>query len=276
MLRTLNQAHLPYLVGGAFALAEHTGIYRLTKDLDIMVRPRDCGRVLALFSAAGYATEVTDPVWLAKVTSDDGTYLDVLFRSGNAVCEVDNEWFAHARPGIVMGQPVMFAPPEEIVWTKAFVMERDRYDGADVAHYFLAVGDSLDWPRLLRRFGEHWRVLLSHLVLFGFVYPGRRDRLPAWVMAELTGRLAAEASAPAAAAEADLCRGTLLSRSHYLMDVGSRGFRDPRFIARGTITSRQARSWKALAQRDRARLLHAAGLVPDPPTSPPRGPGRPR
>ena len=31
---------------------------------------------------------------------------------------------------------------------------------------------TLDWNRVLRRFEPHWRVLLSHLVLFGFIYPG--------------------------------------------------------------------------------------------------------
>ena len=61
-------------------------------------------------------------------------------------------------------------------------MERERYDGADVAHLLRAHGDRLDWPRLLRRFGPHWRVLLSHLVLFGFIYPGERALVPAWVM----------------------------------------------------------------------------------------------
>ncbi len=59
-----------------------------------------------------------------------------------------------------------------MIWSKAFIMERERYDGADIAHLILACGRDLDWRRLLGRFGRRWRVLLSHLVLFGFVYPG--------------------------------------------------------------------------------------------------------
>ena len=50
-------------------------------------------------------------------------------------------------------------------------MERERYDGADVAHIILAYGDRMDWRRLIDRFGRYWRVLLSHLVLYGFIYP---------------------------------------------------------------------------------------------------------
>ena len=42
-------------------------------------------------------------------------------------------------------------------------MERERYDGADVAHLFRHCSGLLNWERLVRRFGPHWRVLLSHL-----------------------------------------------------------------------------------------------------------------
>ena len=41
---------------------------------------------------------------------------------------------------------VLVAPAEESLWCKAFVMERERFDGADVAHIILAYGDRLDWP----------------------------------------------------------------------------------------------------------------------------------
>ena len=62
-------------------------------------------------------------------------------------------------------------PVEEMIWSKAFLMERERFDGADVLHLMRARQKEINWPRLLSRFGEHWRVLLSHLVLFPYVYP---------------------------------------------------------------------------------------------------------
>ena len=76
-----------------------------------------------------------------------------------------------------------------MIWSKAFIQERERFDGADVIHLLRETGPSLDWPRLLMRFGDHWRVLLSHLILFGFVYPDKRQNVPAWVMDELMRRL---------------------------------------------------------------------------------------
>src|ERR671930_659088 len=38
------------------------------------------------------------------------------------------------------------------------------------------------------RVDDLWRVLLSHLILFGFVYPDKRQNIPAWVMEELIRR----------------------------------------------------------------------------------------
>src|SRR5206468_1316705 len=96
----------------------------------------------------------------------------VIFSSGNGVAKVDDEWFEHATAGRFLGEDIQLCPPEEMIWSKGFLLERERCDAADVIHLIHARGPRLDWERLLRRFGPHWRVLLSHLILFGFVYPG--------------------------------------------------------------------------------------------------------
>ncbi len=104
----------------------------------------------------------------------------------------------------------------------------------------------LDWRHLLGRFGdEHWRVLFSHLVLFGFVYPSERAKVPGWVLEELTGRLLAEARAGAAPADGKLCRGTLLSRAQYLIDVDEWGYEDARLAPRGPMTGEEIVHWTA-------------------------------
>src|SRR5690349_17001578 len=65
-LTVLNEAHVPYMVGGAYALERLTGIIRRTKDIDIFVRPTDCAATLDALGDAGYGTELVDPMWLAK------------------------------------------------------------------------------------------------------------------------------------------------------------------------------------------------------------------
>src|SRR5262249_16447077 len=149
-------------------------------------------------------------------------FVDVIFSSGNAVAAVDDGWFANAVPGEVLGMPARLVPAEEMIWQKAFIQERERYDGADIAHLVRAC--DLDWRRLPSPFGPHWRLLLSQLVTFGFVYPSERDRVPEWVMSDLLARLQAELTGPPP--EERVCRGTLLSREQYLIDVKRWGYID--------------------------------------------------
>jgi hypothetical protein len=215
-LSLLQRSQVPFLVGGAYALARQTGIVRHTKDLDIFTRPADGPRVLQVLSAAGYRTELTDPRWLGKAFLGED-YIDVIFSSGNAIATVDDGWFAHAIDAHMLGLPVQLCPPEETIWSKAFVMERERYDGADIAHLLRASAGQLDWDRLLARFGTHWRVLLSHLILFGYIYPAESPQIPPSVMSTLLDRLQHEIHHPPAAGQ--LCQGTLLSRAQYAIDI---------------------------------------------------------
>jgi hypothetical protein len=223
----LQQAQVPFLVGGAYALARHTGIVRHTKDFDIFTRPKDYQRVLHVLSAAGYRTELTDPRWLAKGYAGED-FIDVIFSSGNAVAEVDDVWFEHAIEAEMLGLLVQLCPPEETIWSKAFVMERERYDGADIAHLLRAYGNQLDWDRLLDRFDSHWRVLFSHLILFGFIYPCEQECIPPYVMDALLDRLRSEVQPPSTAGR--LCQGTLLSKVQYATDVDRWGYQDARLL----------------------------------------------
>ena len=148
------------------------------------------------FEQLGYETEMPFPHWLGKIHRG-AHFMDVIFSSGNGVARVDDLWFEHATKTNVLGVIVRLSPAEEMIWSKAFIQERERYDGADVAHLLRETGPSLDWPRLLMRFGDYWRVLLSQLILFGFVYPDKRQNVPQWVMDELMRRLERQPPEPA-------------------------------------------------------------------------------
>jgi hypothetical protein len=241
-LEMLNRSGVPYMVGGTYAFQYYAGISRTTKDFDIFIRPRDLARILEVLQRTGFKTEVTFTHWLAKAYHGD-KFIDIIFSSGNAVAEVDDEWFAHAVDEEVLGVPVKLCPAEEMIWSKALIMERERYDGADVAHLFRHCSGLLKWDRLVRRFGPHWRVLLSHLIQFGFIYPGERALIPASVMKDLIGRLSAELDVPTR--DSKVCQGTLLSRAQYLVDVDEWGYDDARAVPRGYMTDEQIQVWTA-------------------------------
>jgi hypothetical protein len=240
VLQILDDAGVPFLVGGAYAFACCTGIERQTKDLDLFLRRSDYERAAQALQAAGHRPELTYPHWLAKVRAG-GEFIDLIFNSGNGIALVDDDWFRHALDAPLLDRPVKVAPVEETIWSKAFIMERERYDGADVAHLLHARATDLDWQRLLLRFGAHWRVLLSHLVLFGFIYPDERRRVPAWVMRHLLDRLRAETEAPPP--QDRVSEGTLLSRQQYLSDLEAQGYRDGRARPRGNMSEDEIAQW---------------------------------
>jgi hypothetical protein len=240
-MRVLKEAGVEFLVGGAYAFERYTGIARDTKDFDVFVRYLERDRALDALAAAGYRTEMTFPHWLGKAYGGE-LFVDLIFSSGNGVATVDDAWFAHARPGCVLGMPVLLSPPEEMIWSKAFIMERERFDGADVTHLIHAVAEDIDWQRLVARFGRHWRVLLTHLILFGFVYPSERARVPAAVMEYLLHRLQNELSSPS---PERVCQGTILSRAQYLLDLQRAGYADARLAPRGALTPDEVALWTA-------------------------------
>ena len=239
-MEALNDARLPFLVGGGFALGQYTAVQRDTKDFDIFVRREEYDPIMKVLELAGFDTELTFPHWLGKASCQHG-YVDVIFNSGNGIAYVDEGWFKHATPGQVFGVDVLLCPVEEIIWSKAFIMERERFDGADIMHLILAHAEHLDWARLLVRFSPHWRVLLAHLCLFGFIYPAERNRIPEWVMTGLMDRLDQEMrTAPPAE---KTCQGTLLSREQYLPDVQRWGLTDVRHTNASSMTPDDVVLW---------------------------------
>src|SRR5947209_3446322 len=77
-LGRLDDAGLPYLVGGAYALARYTGIERHTKDFDIFIRRSDWKRAQKILQDAGFETDLTYPHWLGKAWSGDD-FIDLIF-----------------------------------------------------------------------------------------------------------------------------------------------------------------------------------------------------
>jgi hypothetical protein len=240
-LQSLAGHDVPFLVGGAYALDRYAQIAKYTKDFDIFLMGRDVDRALAVLATRGYESKLLYPHWLGKVRSGDAV-MDVIFNSGNGVVPVDDEWFEHAQQAEVLGLTMLLCPAEEMIWSKSFVLERERTDAADVAHLIRHCAGWLNWPRLVRRYGAHWRVLLAHLVLFGYIYPEERARVPESIMRDLLGRLEKELTV---GGTEHVCNGTLLSREQYLVDVERWGYQDGRVFPRGSMTPEDIALWTA-------------------------------
>jgi Nucleotidyl transferase of unknown function (DUF2204) len=223
VLRELTQSGFPVLLAGTYAVCAYTGISRRTKDLDVFCRAGDFPRILTHFKERGYAIEIEDERWIAKVHCGE-QFFDIIFASANGTMPINDQWFAHARRLEVLGETVSIVSPTELIWSKAFIQLRHRYDGADIVHVILKQHEAIDWKRLLSYMELHWEVLLMHLLNFRWIYPTERDHIPGWLMDELIDRLKHQLDLPPP--QMKICRGRMFSRIDYDIAVRDWGFAD--------------------------------------------------
>lgn len=215
VLKHLNERNVPYVVSGAAALRQHTGISRDTKDLDLFLPADHVQEALRSLREEGFQTEVSDPVWLAKAHRGE-FYVDLITGMSNAVVVVDQSWIDRAIPSELFGVQVKVLAPEELIASKLFVTRRERFDGADLAHVIYGTQGKLDWDRVLQLVGEHWEVLLWTLILFHYVYPAHADYVPRRLWDDLLGRLRRALDHPDPNA---VFRGSLIDPPMFSIDI---------------------------------------------------------
>lgn len=218
----MNFVGVPYVVSGAFALQQHTGIWRNTKDLDLFLPPDVVPLALAHLQEQGFETEVRDPVWLAKAHRN-GYFVDLITGMSNAIITVDQSWIDRGSPAEVLGVPTRVLAPEELIASKLFVNFRERFDGADVVHIIFGTRGRLDWQRLRQLVGEHWEILLWELVLFHYIYPAKGHYIPREVWDDLLGRLRNDLQSQNVNAP---FRGSLLDDKMFAIDVNEWGMQN--------------------------------------------------
>jgi hypothetical protein len=223
VLRDLLDAKIPFLVAGGYAVSAYTGVNRATKDLDLFTTAGVFPRLLSFLKEKGYTIAIEDERWIGKIHFNDH-FVDVIFGSANGMVPVQEDWFEHVREMEVFGVPVPMMSPTELIWSKALVKDRERYDGADIANLILKQDDKIDWKRLLARMDAHWEVLFCIVLNFRWVFPSERDRIPRWLVEELSQRLKQQLDLPQP--QRKVCRGRLFSRSDYKHAVEEWGYAD--------------------------------------------------
>jgi hypothetical protein len=219
VLMCLNRLEVPYVISGAFALQQHTGIWRDTKDLDLFLPADAVPQALAALRSDGFDCEICDEVWLAKAHRGD-FFVDLITGMSNAVITVDQAWIDRASRTDIFGIPVRVLAPEELIASKLFVTRRERFDGADIAHVIYGTQGRLDWNRLLHIVGEHWEVLFWALTLFHYVYPSKADYVPRQLWDDFLQRFKTEIDHPDPKAE---FRGSLIDDKMFAIDVAEWG-----------------------------------------------------
>jgi hypothetical protein len=166
----------------------------------------------------------------------------------NAVITVDASWIEHSQPSTILGVSTRLLAPEELVASKLFVIRRERFDGADIAHIIYATRGELDWDRILRHAGERWEILLWALLLFRYVYPSHSNYVPASLWQGLMARLTEAVSHPDPQQE---FRGSLVDDCMFAIDVNEWGLED--MLARTRTARKETIAMPTEASCTRAR-----------------------
>jgi len=182
VIRGLKARRVPFLVAGAFGVYHYSGCWRNTKDMDVLVAMDQFPAAVEVVRAAGledyYPVEAYDRSWIFRSHLAD-VIVDVIHGFPNHVAEVIGSWFAHGRPGEFAGESVQYVAPEDLIWMKLFVFQRERCDWPDLLNIIRGLRGELDWERLLRQADEHWRLIGALVEIYSWLCPAEQHFIPA-------------------------------------------------------------------------------------------------
>lgn len=166
---------IPFAVGGSLCMALYAGCLRPSRDLDIYVTPAAKDRVIALLTSLGFADyhqlRPYDRSWIFRSTYGEDI-VDVIWTMANHRTEVDAGWIQHGPVVDFAGRPLRLIPIEELIWSKLYVLQRDRCDWPDIINLIGRRGHEIDWGRLRQRLGEDCPLLEAVLSVFSWIRPG--------------------------------------------------------------------------------------------------------
>jgi hypothetical protein len=181
VIREARASGIPFALGGAFAFASYTGLWRNTKDMDLYVLPKDRNAMVNVLHRAGmqdyYQRLPYDRNWIYRSYAG-GTIVDIIWAMANQRAQVDETWIFQGPEADVNGERLRAIPAEEMLWAKLYIVQRDRCDWPDVLNIMYAKAEDLDWDRVIRNLGSDAPLLKGALELFRWLAPGRAQALP--------------------------------------------------------------------------------------------------
>jgi hypothetical protein len=217
-MEALDREGVRYLVAGAFGLHHHTGFWRGTKDLDLLILPRDREVAIEAVAATGlqdmFFREPYDRAWIFRSTRD-GVIVDIIWMLANKEDTVSEEWFDRGEPADFFGKQVQMVSAADMCWMKLFVFQLKRCDWPDIINVIRGTQGSLDWGVLLRQVGPHWRLLCALVDIYDWLCPDERYIIPESFREELEHRRRTNAD------ENRECRRDLFDSRPWLTDPGA-------------------------------------------------------
>ena len=180
----LREVGIRFAIGGGLAFSEYAGRVRNTKDIDLYIFPSDKDSAAEAVLAAGFDDYYDqcpyDRSWIFRACKGP-VIVDLIWTTPNHRMDVDPRWLTRGRDVNIRGTRLKVLPPEELMWAKMYVLQRDRCDWPDLLNMLHAIGHLLDWRHLIDRVGQDAPVLAAVLSTYRWVCPDRSASLPTWV-----------------------------------------------------------------------------------------------
>jgi hypothetical protein len=177
-----------FAIGGGLAVSLYTGQWRPSRDIDLYVVPEQRQLLIDGLLASGlrdlHDDKPYDRGWIFRATRDD-VIVDVIWGTANHTAQVERRWLTGGARAELHGVELPLLAPEEVLWSKLHVMQRDRCDWPDLLNLLYTQGPQLHWARLLTLLAGDERLLASLLMLFTWVAPARAQQLPPWLWSKL-------------------------------------------------------------------------------------------
>lgn len=184
VLQTFSARGPQFAVGGGFAFSYHTGMWRNTKDLDLYVQPADRNAAIEILAAHGFEDMHNrapyDQRWIYRGYRD-GLIIDVIWQMANHRAVVDEMWILRGPQAAVHSLILRVLPCEELMFTKLYIIQRDRCDWPDLLNILHAAGKSMDWRHLLFRLEDDVALLQGLLSVYAWLCPHAAMTLPEWL-----------------------------------------------------------------------------------------------
>jgi hypothetical protein len=181
VIREARDAGIPFAFGGAFATAVYTGDLRNTKDFDFYVLPEHREAMIGAISRAALEDHFDrlpyDRSWIYRASQGD-TIVDAIWAMANQRTAVDSRWLTRGPEVNLRGERLPVIPIEELIWSKLYVLQRERSDWGDVLRLIDARAESVDWDHLLSQLAEDTPLLTATLAVFAWLAPDRARDIP--------------------------------------------------------------------------------------------------
>jgi hypothetical protein len=111
--------------------------------VDFLLKPEDAEEALALFEAAGWATERPPEGWLYKTWHENGSLVDLIFNPASG--PITDATIECAPVAEVMALRVSVSTLEDVMTSKLMAMTEQEPDYSALLEWARALREQIDW-----------------------------------------------------------------------------------------------------------------------------------